>query len=176
MKIKNMAQIAREMVESGKYREINGPNRSPEIDELCRIGHVPLGSSWCTLFACEAHRRSVNTGASGAHMPYTAGSQFMLAWFRKHGLTSDDPQDLLKWKGALLIRTNPDGKHGHVALAEKRLTTFGKIVAVGTLEGNTDANGGSNGDRAAERERVIPLTPYKWTFCNTSSLAGGTWW
>jgi len=169
-------ECARTMVVSGKYRETNGPNRSPAIDSLCREFGVPLGSSWCALFASKAFRDSLRSGSEGTVFKYTAGSQSMLAWFRKMGWTSDDPQDLLDWSGALIIRTDPGGEHGHVAMVEKRFTSNGVVVALGTLEGNTDKNGGSNGDGAYERKRIIPLKPYKWTYCNTTHIAGGQWW
>lgn len=115
--------------------------------------------------------------APGIKILKTASSQALLKWFKSKGLTSANPQDILEWKGALAIRTDPDQIHGHVTLIKNRFTTTeGLLAAIGTLEGNTDKNGGSNGDGAYERKRKIPLSPYKWTFCDTSSLIGGQWW
>jgi hypothetical protein len=171
--------FAREMYRSGKYFESEGKNRSPAIDALCREFHYPLASHWCILYISKAFKLSEEAGNWALpKILKTAGSQTLLAWFKDHGWTSNDPQDLKDWKGAIIIRTNPDGEHGHGAIAEKRFTNLstGKIVALGTLEGNTDKYGGANGDGAYERKRIIPLKPYKWTYCNTSFIAGGQWW
>lgn len=174
----NIIQHARQMVDSGLYRETQGQNRGPKIDALNTEFGIPLGSSWCSTFYSKAGKLSfIDNGKKGIHLLYTASSQALLRWFKENGWTSNDPEDLLKWKGALIIRTDPDGVHGHVAGVEGRLTNGeGKLVALRTLEGNTDKNGGSNGDGAYERKRIIPLKPYKWTYCNTSHITGGVWW
>jgi hypothetical protein len=172
-----------EMVSSGQYRETHGKNRSPAIDALCKEYGYPLGISWCAIFASEGYDRAADEGAPGIRLAPTAGSQAMLAWFKRlqkrepnFQWLSKDPQDVLNWKGAILIRTDPGGEHGHVAPVKSRFTTNGKIVAFGTLEGNTDKDGGSNGDGAYERRRSIPLHPYEWTMCNTTKLSGGAYW
>ena len=176
---RNASQFAQAMIDSGLYVETKGQNRGPTIDELNLEYGYPLGSSWCILFIVRAFDVSWMEHGKPKdviRLPKTAGSQYLLSWFKKKGWTSTDPQDLLNWKGALAIRTDPGGKRGHGVLVKARFTKDGKIVAIGTSEGNTDENGGSNGDRAANRRRKIPLTPYKWTFCNTSFIIGGAYW
>lgn len=174
--MQNAMQVARDMVNSRAYVESAGPNRSAVLDALCREFGAPIGSSWCALFISRAFKRALLSGATGEKLEYTASSQAMLRFFQRHGWTSDDPASLMEWGGALIIRTNPDKIHGHVALVHSRFVDNGRLVALGTYEGNTDKAGGSNGDAAYSRRRALPLTPYRWTFCNTTALAGGSWW
>lgn len=176
MKIKSALDYARDMLDSGIYKETHGPNRSPAIDALCNQFHYPLGSSWCILTILEGFRRAELDGAKGTRILRTASSQALLRWFQEQGLTSRNTQDLLKWKGAILIRTDPDKIHGHGAFAEQRMTNNGNIKSIVTIEGNTNRQGGRNGDGMYRRNRTVPLTPYVWTYCNTTSLAGGQWW
>lgn len=169
--------VAQRMVDSGRYRETDGPNRSEAIDHLANEFDTPLGSSWCALFVSHAFKTVEPNYHEGLEFYYTAGSQALLAWFKKHGLISSNVEDLHKWKGALIIRTDPGGQHGHVAFVKNRLTNSdNKIKAISTLEGNTNSAGGANGDGAYERKRIIPLTPYVWTYCNTTPIKGGKWW
>lgn len=171
--------FAQQMVDSGTYRETNGPNRGDAIDHMDRqMGFDPTQRlSWCAIFACFSFWNAEQSGAQGRHILKTASSQELLRWFRELGLVSSNPQDILSWKGALAIRTNqPDTAHGHVTLLKARFTNSGRVVAVGTLEGNTDAQGSSNGEGAYEHKRNVPMKPFIWTFCNTSGIAGGAWW
>jgi len=166
------------MIDSGAYRETQGPNRSPAIDALAREFGVPLGSPWCAMFACKAAETARDSGEDGDAFPMTAGSQDLLHKLTAMGCqTSLTAQSLLSWKGAAVIRTDPDGAHGHVALVKERLTdASGIITAIVTCEGNTDVLGSSNGDGAYNRHRWIPLAPYKWTFVRLDNFAGGDWW
>lgn len=171
-------EVLIDRIASGFYKETHGQNRSPILDKLCLKWGYPLGSPWCALFVIDAFDliEDEHKEISGIKIIKTAGSQAMLKWFKDRALISKNPQDLLNWKGALAIRTDPGGKHGHVLLISERLTTNNKVVALTTLEGNTNLAGSSNGDGAYKRKRIIPLTPYTWTFCNTSEIIGGRWW
>lgn len=173
----NAIQHADKMIASGKYKETNGPNRSPAIDLLEDEFGIPRGNSWCALFVSKAFKLAAKDGGKGKTFPYSASSQALLEWFKNHGEVSTDAQDLLKWKGAIVVRTNhPDVSHGHVALVRERLTNkSGKVIAIVTDEGNSNLSGSANGDGAYEEKRKIPLTG-DWHFCRTDSLVGGSWW
>lgn len=174
--MKTALDVLQEMIDSGKYREINGPNRSPAIDALCKEFGYDLGSSWCALFVSKGFKE-VSIPQTGKVFHYTAGSQDLLRFFQLNNWVSSNPQSLIGWKGALAIRTNPDGQHGHVVAIANRLTDKnGTVVAIRTAEGNTNSQGSSNGEGAYNLKRIIPLTPYRWTFCNTSYITGGSWW
>lgn len=175
--MKTALDFAKEMVQSKLYFETQGPNRSPALDSLSNEFGVPLGSSWCALFVSKAFKSAAQAGATGDPFHYTAGSQDLLAWFKNNHTVSTNPDDLLKWKGALIIRTDPGGEHGHVALVSGRVTsTKSKVLSLLTIEGNTNTNGSSNGDGAYCRTRLVPLQPYEWHFCNTTNIKGGSWW
>lgn len=173
----NAKDYARKLVDSRLYRETGGPNRGPALNMMADTLGFPHGLSWCAIFQSYVFKLARDSGEQGIAFHPTAGSQDLLGWFTEHGWTSHNPQDTLHWKGALIIRTDPGGEHGHVALVESRFTDdHGTVVSLGTLEGNTDVHGGSNGDGAYARVRPVPLAPYVWTYCNTSLIAGGSWW
>jgi hypothetical protein len=177
--ISNAKDAAQQMVDSGKYKETQGKNRGPAIDALCKEFGYALGSAWCALFISKAFKTVEKQYSKGYKFPYGASSQGILKWFKKKGWTSQNPEDVLNWKGALLVRTNkPYDGHGHILMVKGRFVAHGKVAAVSSLEGNTDTGGSSNGDGAYERKRKIPFTPTddEWTFCNTSYIKGGQWW
>lgn len=125
---------------------------------------------------------AADSGVKGDKFARTAGTQSCLAWGRKNGLVSSDPQDMLKWKGALAIRTDPGGKTGHVALVLGRNTVKDEdgnlvITSIGTAEGNSNSNGSSNGDRAVFNIRTISsLNRGTWSYLDISKFAGGSYW
>lgn len=184
--MKNAIQCAREMLESGKYRETHGPNRSPAIDALCKKYGFDLGSAWCCLFVSEAFDRAEASGASTVaggqkliELPKVASTQSLLRWFRQQGDSwySKDTQAILNWEGALAIRTDPSGVTGHVLFIEKRFTDPNRrVLSIGSVEGNTSQKGSRNGQGAYALRRIVPLGPYTWTYCNTSGIVGGQWW
>lgn len=152
-------------------RETQGKNRSPVIDELNKWAGVPMGSPYCAvscsrwIFEC------------GGKAPKTAGSKAFRDWFAQKGLLSWDAQSLLGWKGAFGGWTNPDG-HGHVFLIEKRYTSFfglgKKVVAIGTLEGNSNSAGSRDGEGFCRNKRKVNSKNF-W-FCDASALPGGAYW
>lgn len=182
--MKNVSELAKELINSGKYKEDQsiGQNRGKVIDDLNKWIGVPLGSSWCATFVCWLFKLALDSGATGNKFFKTAGSQSLLAWAKKQGIVSSNPQDLLKWKGAVLIRTDPGGEHGHVALALGRNTVKDAngnlvITSIYTAEGNSNSNGSSNGDRACFQVRTIAnLEKAEWHYVNISSFAGGSYW
>lgn len=182
--MKNVSVLAKELINSGKFIEDQsiGQNRGKVIDDLNKWIGVPLGSSWCATFVCWLFKLSSDSGATGKGFFKTAGSQSLLAWGKKQGIISDNPQDLLKWKGAVLIRTDPGGQHGHVALALGRNTKKDKqgnlvITSIATAEGNSNSNGSSNGNAAVFHVRTVAdLNNANWHYLNTSSFAGGSYW
>lgn len=154
-------------------KETKGPNRSPFIDRINRAVGVPLGSPWCASFVTFCFTDAGREKPEWA----SAGSQAIMRWFKKNKRFSTSAQDILKWKGALFGWTNADKIHGHIGIVRARFTTDGKIVAIGTLEGNTNDGGSRNGDGAYALRRGVPVDGSKrlW-FLNTTGLPGGDWW
>ena len=101
--------------------ESAGSNRGPVVDAIEEYAHLPLGSPWCAAFVWYCfHKSEIDRGArpfdgaqgaqeTAAPFPGDGGSQSLLAHFEQLGLASDDPQDLLNWKGALGGWTDPGG-------------------------------------------------------------------
>jgi hypothetical protein len=132
-----------------------------------------VGQPWCAAFACWCFHH-----ASGKTPDFnSASSQTIRRWFEERGWLSFDPQDLLRWKGALFGWTNPDRAHGHIGFVRKRFTKLGRVVSIGTLEGNTNSRLERNGDGAYALHRSIAAMDDKplW-FLNTTELEGGRWW
>lgn len=172
------ARLLHDWTLSGAYHDTVSHHHSPAIDAL--EAHFGMsGQSWCAMFATWAF----HVAANGAEtlMPLTAGSQNLLAILKAMGLVSASFEALHGWRGALLIRTDPGGEHGHVATVTQRwLDGDGKIVKLSTIEGNSNNDGSANGNGAYFHERTTSsLQPHNgtvWHVADTSSFPGGQWW
>lgn len=157
-------------------QETLGPNRGPFVDMLNDWVGAKRGSSWCATTPCWAfHQADPHT-----NFPKTAGSQELLRQLRLLGCeVTRDAQRMLRWRGAIAIRTNPkpDDAHGHVVPLQKRFTIEGPfITAVLSLEGNSSHTGSSNGDGLYENRRTIPLIG-DWHYISTDIFgSAGEWW
>jgi hypothetical protein len=166
-------------------RETGGKNRGPEIDQFNMFAGVPLGSPYCASgisFCFDLARRKLQGAAVRNHpapssvvFPRTASSQQIRLAFKKAGLLSTDAQDLKSWKGGVFGWTNRDKVHGHVGLVAGRLTdASGRIVALRTVEFNSNSAGSRDGEGVVENERIVPVDRgHKLWFCDVSSMAGG---
>ena len=164
-------------------RESDGPNRSPAIDEINREVGNPLGSPYCAAGVSHCFRafHEYLPTAAGVGFPMSGSSQHILAWFRARGWAFEDPQRLLRCKGALGGWTDPDGAHGHIFFVRGRLTnTSGCVVALETLEYNTSPETqGAQGQGAyalrRDLHRLRETHPRFW-FLDVGQIAGGQWW
>lgn len=148
------------------------------IDRVQRELGLSPGNPWCAAFVSHCFREA----GAGSAFPYSASSQYIKKWFEDRGLLSRDPQDLLKWTGAIAGWTNqPDTSHGHIFLVAGRgTTTLGgvqRVINIKSFEGNTNSQGGRDGDGAYARIRQVPVdNDHRLWFCNTGSIPGGQWW
>lgn len=170
-----IVEIAAKLV--GKT-ETQGKNRSVLIDNINAYVGNQMGDPYCAAGVSWCFREaSIANGEKDRPRPKTGSSFFMRKWFAQRSKVTDDAQALLGWKGALGGWTNPDG-HGHVFIIEKRYTSmlgFGrKVVAIGTIEFNTDGEGSRDGDGIWRRKRKVDER--KFWFCDTSDLSGGAYW
>lgn len=134
-------------------REDAGPNNDHAgiITAMLKSVDTAPGNSWCAAFVSQCQRDS---GAVNGF--YSAGSQAFKAWAKEKGILFTDPDHLLKCKGALGGWTDPGGQHGHIFIIDARYTAAnGTLEYIGTLEGNTNVNGSSNGDGAYARHRQL---------------------
>ena len=159
-------------------RETGGRNRSQIIDTLNEFVGNRLGDPYCAagVSYCLDQAKTLY-GPKDAKIPKTGSSFLMHSWFSQKGMDSKDPQDLLKWGGALGGWTNPD-HHGHVFLIEKRFTSmFGlgkKVIALGTIEFNSNSAGSRDGEGIVRNKRKVGSKDF-W-FCDISGLPGGSYW
>lgn len=154
--------------------ESAGHNRSPVIDAWNQAVGNPLGSPYCAAGVSAAFRKFAKN--DGHDFPFSGGSQAIRHWFETRGLLSWNPQDILKWKGAVVGWTDSGGIHGHVFLAVHRLTDAnGVLLRIGTAEANTSAaTGGRDGEGCYELTREVPVDRgHKLWFCNVSDINGG---
>lgn len=165
--------IAHRIVLSNLRENPPSSNRAPLIDKMLKSAGTIVGLPWCAAFVSWCFRQ-----ASGNIPNFnSASSQLIRRWFENRGWLSFDPQDLLRRKGALFGWTNPDRAHGHIGFVQKRFTKLGRVVSLGTLEGNTNRSMERNGDGAYALHRSIAAMDDKplW-FLNTSEIEGGRWW
>lgn len=173
MSILSAREIAADIVTDNLRETPRGSNRGPLIDQMLKSAGVGVGNPWCAAFVSWCFLQ-----ATGEKPPFnSASSQAIMRWFKKQGRFSTDPQDLLEWKGALFGWTNRDRIHGHIGLIRARFTAEGRVVAIGTLEGNTNDGGSRNGDGAYSLRRGVPVDgSHRLWFLNTTGLPGGDFW
>jgi len=185
-----------------KVREDKGANKDSQgiIAMMNKAVGVAVDSPYCasTVSHCFKKATSYIKNLTGlVTFPYTASSQAVKRWFKNKSLLSYDVQNLLHWKGAVAGWTNVgDSWHGHVFLVLRRFTVKDKdgnlkIVAIETAEGNTSASGSREGSGIYILRRKLfddglfyPVDKkgekagpgHKLWFCNTSDIAGGSWW
>lgn len=159
----------------GKVKE-NPPksNRHPKIDEWLHLVHKPVGLAWCAAFTS-----GMFFEATG-EMPdwSSASSQSIMRWGKEKHRYFTDPDHLLQCKGALFGWTQElDKAHGHVGILKGRWTHNGEVVAVQTIEGNTDAGGSRLGDGVYSLRRGVPTDGrHRLWFVDMTNLPGGNWW
>jgi len=148
-------------------------NRSPDIDRWVRAIHMEPGIPWCATFVSNMFFEG-----SGVWPDFTsASSQAFRRWATKNHRFFSDPDYLLKCKGAIFGWTNGDKIHGHVGLVRARFTSSKEVIAIGTIEGNTNAGGDRNGDGVYSLRRGAPVDGrHTLWFVDTSGIPGGEWW
>jgi hypothetical protein len=162
--------IALRFAADGLRESPPGSNRGPVIADMLRSVGAAAGQPWCAAFVSWCFQ-----AASGEAAPFrSASSQAIRRWFESKGMLSRDPSAMLGWRGALFGWTNADRIHGHIGLVRARLVEGGRIVAIGTVEGNTSAKGSRNGDGVYALRR--PVLSRRFWFLNCGELPGGAWW
>lgn len=149
-------------------------NRHPDIDRWFRKLGLNVGQAWCACFVSNMFLETTGEIPDFA----SASSQAIKRWGQSKGRYFTDPQYLYKCKGAIFGWTlKNDPAHGHVGLVRARYTSNGEIIAIGTIEGNTNGGGARLGDGVYELRRGVPVdgTHQLW-FINTTGLPGGDWW
>lgn len=160
--------------------EEGGNNHGKLVEVFLRFVGARPGDPWCAAFVSYCFHKAAVEGEKGATFPYSASSQAIKRYAEQHDLLSHDPQDLMKWKGAVAGWTDADGAHGHVFFVSERLTNDHKmILAIRTVEGNTSPQDGArDGQGVYSIERKVPVAypGHRLWFVNTSGFAGGSWW
>jgi hypothetical protein len=122
-----------------------GSNRSPEIDEMCRMFGVPLGSPWCALWAAKCWR------GAGAEIPPTRGdshppkAESWRQWALETSRFSHEP--ILG--AAVLYGANGREPAHHIGPCVVSL-----VPILMNLEGNTSETGFSREGELTELKRV----------------------
>lgn len=169
-------------VSQGIHEEPDGSNRGPEIDAWCEAMGFAKGQPWCATSVSAAFRKAkLETPVSEIHgletFPYSQSSQAIKRWFQQKGWWTRNPDELLRWRGALGGWTNADGAHGHIFMIGERYSHDGEVLRIGTREGNSNDAGSRNGNRMVKNRRGVPTDGKRelW-FCDTSHIIGGSWW
>ena len=119
----------------------HGKNRGPHVDIFLRsAGLDPTRGAypWCAAFVNYCFQvAATDTGATNRH-PKTASVAKLWAKAPPHARTMTPAE------GAIFVMLRPDGK-GHTGIIESVFVDE-KGVGMTTIEGNTDASGGREGD------------------------------
>lgn len=164
--------------------ETGGKNRGPEIDAINREMGLPLGSPYCAATVSHCFREvqkatPMSTVKPARKFAYSGSSQAIRRAFEGMAWRSWDPQDLLKWRGALGGWTDEgDPAHGHIFFIKGRLVDKdGQVIGVSTLEANTSPHTqGRDGEGVFQLRRIFDGQRHKLWFLDTSEILGGAWW
>jgi hypothetical protein len=170
-------------------REHGGKNKDPWIAKANAYVRNPATSPYCAAGIAQSQLEAFQAEGGtqsqlnlligqGKALPITGSSQYLRLWAKQKNRLTFDPQKLLSFRGALFGWTNAgDEGHGHIGLVERRLTTNGKVLAIGTFEFNTDLAGDRDGEGAFRLERKVPTDRGRdlW-YIDLTGLWGGDWW
>lgn len=126
--------------------EDGGANRGPQVDRFLESAGSAKGQPWCAAFAYHV----VRDAGYKPMVKYPASCTSWVAWAVEHRalLAKPEPGDLV------VFDFDADGaKDDHIGIVEK-LISFGPVVTIATIEGNTPGTGGRR-DGVYRRKRVM---------------------
>ncbi|MEA3211334.1 MAG: hypothetical protein QOE70_4391 [Chthoniobacter sp.] len=131
--------------------ETGGENSGARIREYQSATNLPPDQwPWCAAFICWLVKEAILTGPVIAFKrPTTAGAWDFERWARDQsgrGVTLHKPKDIAARAGDLVVYT-----YSHIGLAVGA-ETAGRIP---TIEGNTNADGGREGDGVYRKSRRV---------------------
>jgi hypothetical protein len=160
-----------------------GSNRGPEIDRWLKHCGAAVGNPWCAAFETNMVKEACELLGLPNEYILTASSQAIKRWAKVEDRYFEDPNRLLKCAGAACGWTNyPDTAHGHALLVQGRFTDRDEhgvlhVVAIHTVEGNTNGGGSRNGDGVYELRRGVPTDGrHRLWFVDLTGLNGCEWW
>ena len=129
----------------GVREDPSDPNTGPEVNQyLASVGVAP-GASWCMAFVSWCFQQAASTASVTDPFPHTASC--LDAWSRVQAATPDrilsraaaiaDPRMV---KPGMVFILDHGGGHGHTGFVKSQLGG-----ALRTIEGNSNANGGTDG-------------------------------
>lgn len=125
----------------GVQEEPRNSNWGPQVKQYLRAGGILSPAPWCCAFVVWCFRQA---GIGSKTLPTTASCSFLLGWARENGKIVKDPQpgDIF-----LLLR-----KGGNSAFHTGLVRNVSKLY-FGTVEGNSNASGSSEGYAVVQRTR-----------------------
>lgn len=125
--------------------EAGGPNRGAAIDRFLANAGTSPGQPWCAAFVYTVMRDA----GYKPDVRYPASCRSWVAWAveNKAIISKPQPGDIVvfDWDG--------DGPDDHIGFCE-RLVSFGPLITLQTIEGNTPGVGGKR-DGVYRRKRVM---------------------
>lgn len=118
------------------FKEVDGPNLGPEINEWNRLVGQPPGAEWCAATAHAAHFYSSQALGVVNAFPRTAGA------LRVWALADPSCRVLTPQRGDVGILDHGHGK-GHVIVCTRPMAP---VVGLTWASGNTNAAGSRTGD------------------------------
>jgi len=135
-------QIAHELCDVLKVREIGGNNSGPQVEEMLKNAGLTKGDAWC---AAQVYFCLTTAGVDRKKLPSHPGSVIGFVDWAKSRLPSIvtlEPKrgDLFYWL---------DGSHGHIGF----FVGWKTPGVFESLEGNTGDSGGRDGDGSYRKVR-----------------------
>lgn len=130
--------------ENGVMEEPLGSNRGAKVNEYNKTAGVAAGSLWCMAFVYWSFVQAAARTGKANPMPKTAYCPFLYTWGKKHGKLVTTPQ-----RGDIFLVKGGDNGHFHTGLV-----TSASGKSFGTIEGNTNDDGSSNGIGVYTRTRT----------------------
>jgi hypothetical protein len=118
--------------EIGTEEAPRGSNAGPRVEQYQATCHAKAGDAWCACFACWCVDQAAKALGTKPHLRYSAGALHLLEINQDLVIPAPEVGCLVVWRHANGL--------GHVGLVE----TLGDGT-MGTIEGNTNPEGGREG-------------------------------
>lgn len=125
--------------------EIWGPNNGPVVNEILKYSGIEVGNPWCAALGYYAISKVLEELKIKNPLIKSGYCPTIEDWARLHGILSDTPD----FMDIVLVCDSVSAFHYAFALTQHSKSN------IGTIEGNTNIDGSSNGDGIYERTRKL---------------------
>lgn len=133
---------------TGKSLETDGPNDGPEIRDWLSYVGIRRPEPWCAAFACSMVHEAACIDGLVLSMRYSAGALRLFDLNPELKLAEPEAGCLVIW--------DHGGGLGHVGIVTGVTRVGGELAAITVISGNTNLEGGREGNAVVERGFPFP--------------------